>query len=231
MRILIMIFIGCLVSLAWAGEPVVTLMYFERPPYMTLDPDGRLAGLVGEPVEKAVTLAGLRVVREEAPAARQLYLMQRSTRPLCGIGWFRTPEREQWARFSLPLYTDHPYQLVSRFSPPYTLAELLANGGTLLVQHGYAYGEPVDSLIRRHEPQVTDVTVPVTTIMNMLRHGRADMALMAFEEVQALLSPLPEGWIAASPEDMPPGLDRHLMCNQAVGDDWIRRFNAGLIED
>src|SRR5687768_13276837 len=101
---------------AAADEPHVTILFHVRPPYSQQEADGRVTGILVEPVAAALAKAGIGVEWIEMPPARQTEIIKRGkgAGPVCGLGWFKRPERERFALFSDPIYQDQPSLLVAR---------------------------------------------------------------------------------------------------------------------
>lgn len=222
-----------------AAEPsALTLHYQPRVPHSALDADGRVTGIVATPAARALERAGIAHVWQSTPAQRQLALIQHGEGLHCGIGWFRTPEREALGRFSAPLYRDQPLAALVRAGAlpeagrAVRAADLLRDGGPrLLVKEGYSYGAHFDGLIAQAAAPVARSTAEVDALARMVAAGRADWMLASPEEVPAMHAALGAG--AAPPRlltlvDAPPGATRHLYCNRAVPAAWIERIDRAL---
>ncbi len=222
-----------------AEPPALTLHYQPRVPHSALEADGRVAGIVATPAARALERAGIAYVWQATPAQRQLALIQHGDGLHCGIGWFRTPEREALGRFSAPLYRDQPLAaLVRADAPPEAgravrAADLLRTGTMrLLVKEGYSYGAHFDDLIAHAAAPVVRSAAEVDALARMVAAGRADWMIASPEEVPALRAAL--GASATPPRllalaDAPPGATRHLYCNRAVPSAWIERIDRALV--
>lgn len=228
-----------------------TVVYFERPPYYYTH-QGQPGGFLLAIARNAFEAAGLEVGYESAPPKRIMARMHEGGR-LCSVGWFRTPEREAFALFSVPIYRGQPLVLVAawrsreRLAGMTTLAEVFAVPGlTWGVPGGYAYGAVVDALRARLEPRVADAPVALDQMLAMLGAGRFDYLLLAPEELPLLD---PDGAVgedreqpARSPEgserhgdflvlplaDLPDGPARHIMCTPGVGPAFMERLDQGI---
>jgi len=124
-------------------ESPVTLHYIQRPPYITLS-NGGLSGLTGLPSIMAFKNANVPFILKETPFARQLLLIERNSGQDCMIGMFKKPGREQFAKFSKPVYQDKPQILLTsvsnadRFAAFRSLEHAFsARGLVLLVKRGF----------------------------------------------------------------------------------------------
>lgn len=221
-----------------AEPPALTLHYQPRVPHSVLEADGRVTGIVATPAARALERAGIAHVWQATPAQRQLALIQQGDGLHCGIGWFRSPEREALGRFSAPLYRDRPLAALMRAGAlseahgAVRAADLLRHAGLrLLVKEGYSYGAHFDAMIARAAAPVARSTAEADALARMVAAGRADWMLASPEEVPALLAALNAG--VAPPRllsltDAPPGATRHLYCNRAVPATWIERIDRAL---
>src|SRR5581483_984236 len=82
---------------AYADE--LTLYYHERPPYSAKQPDGSVRGITADIADKALKAAGIPYRWEDLPSARQLEVIKRNEGQACGLGWFKRPDREAFAKF------------------------------------------------------------------------------------------------------------------------------------
>ncbi|MFO0123509.1 MAG: hypothetical protein ACK520_13740, partial [Inhella sp.] len=97
------------------SEPRVTLHYIQRPPYMVAQGDG-LVGLTGGPTYQAFKQANVPVHIEETSFARQLRTLKDNTGWDCMIGMFWKAEREEFGRYSKPVYQDQPQLILAAAS-------------------------------------------------------------------------------------------------------------------
>ncbi|NGO38421.1 amino acid ABC transporter substrate-binding protein [Limisphaera ngatamarikiensis] len=227
-------------SAAEPAEPgVLWIHYHERPPYYVTTATG-VTGLCLDPVRRALERAGLNHRWQVTPPQRQLLWLRTSTRELhAAVGWFRTLEREQWARFSEPIYQDGPWVAVVRRqedrvgSVTNAVGLLQVPGWTVLTRAGYSHGEWLDRLfaslpvVRRTSPS------DPAHLLAAVAAGRADCVFMAREEAETLLglqSRLGASLRLVTLTDSPAGPTRHVMFGPAVPASWIQRFNDALRE-
>ena len=117
----------------------ITVLYHQRTPYYkningVVRGTLRGSGSAGGRARPASASPGPR-----CPAIWQLELIRRNEKPVCGLGWFKTPEREIFARFSASIYRDMPSLALSRAMderiPPLTdLAEIIGNRRLILLR-------------------------------------------------------------------------------------------------
>jgi len=219
-----------------SAQPAPMTVYFnERPPY-AVSAGEQVQGLTATPAAHAFAAAGVPFRWVKLPSNRQILSIRDNRAPECALGWFRNPEREQFARFSKPLYQDRPTVALSHqgLSPAgRRLADVLSQPGiTVLVKERFSYGAYVDGLLAQLRPTVTATTVENAQMVQMVARRRADLMFAAEEEASVLIE-------QAGPEDarqlkvlhftdLPEGEKRHLMCSRAVPEEVMQRLNAAI---
>lgn len=221
-----------------SAESPVYLYYDDRAPYAVTDDQGKVSGLVADPAAEAFELAGIPYKWEKVPFKRQLMTIKYNKKLACGIGWFKNPEREKFARFTDSIYRDLPAITLSKnensaLEQHRDLISLFNDKKLrLLVKEGFSYGAYVDELIREHEPSV--VSVANTTnlkMLQMLLAGRADYFFASEEEAEHII--LSSGYRISQfqlqhYDDMPAGNYRYIMCSRQVTEEIIGSLNSAL---
>jgi polar amino acid transport system substrate-binding protein len=188
-------------------------------------------------VEAALVKAGLSADWLEMPPARQTEEIKRANEILCGLGWFKRPEREAFALFSAPIYHDQPTVAVtrkvdSRFVDGMSLQDSLGDDSReIIVKTGYSYGATIDAWMAALQPRTEVSSGDNESLLGMVALERADYAIMATEEADDLLATVPElgtSLHAIRLSDAPDGELRYLMCSKATPLDLVARINEGL---
>src|SRR5262249_18054259 len=96
------------------ADDALILYYHERPPYSAKQPDGSVHGITADVAATALQAAGVTFRWADLPPARQLEVIRRGETRVCGLGWFKSPEREGFAKFTGPIYHDRPALVVAR---------------------------------------------------------------------------------------------------------------------
>jgi polar amino acid transport system substrate-binding protein len=224
---------------AAAAEPELTILFHVRPPYSELGAPAGVKGLLVAPVVRAMDQAQISAHWIEMPPARQTEEIRRAHEPVCGLGWFKRPEREDFAFFVGPIYEDRPSVVVARkddprFKPPATLQQIFSDpGAKLIIKTGYSYGPVVDAWLQRQQPDTEESAGSNEAILNMIANNRRDYTIMAAEEADYLLArnaPLGFALQAVELSDAPAGEQRYLMCSKATPADAIAALNAALTD-
>jgi polar amino acid transport system substrate-binding protein len=224
---------------AKAGHLPITIYFHVRPPYAEPGAPVGVKGLLVSPVIKAMNEAGLEAQWVEMPPARQTEEIRRALEPACGLGWFKRPEREQFAIFSAAIYKDRPSVIVARkddarFAAPASLQRTFSDPRLrLLTKTGYSYGQIVDDWLQYHHPSAEESAGSNEAMLNMIANSRSDYTIMAPEEADYLLERDPTlgaALHAVALSDAPEGEQRYLMCSKKVPADAIARLNAKLVD-
>jgi ABC-type amino acid transport substrate-binding protein len=218
------------------ADPEFTLYYHERPPYSSKQADGSVRGFLADIADKAMKAAGIAYRWEDLPSARQIEVIKRNDGQACGLGWFKRPDREAFAKFTLPIYHDLPTIVVARaddarFAGTPTLDALFHDKSLrLLTKTGYSYGAEIDAKIESEAPTLRRDPSDNRAMLVMVGRKRVDYMIMAEEEAKDLLTDPDIGRSVAIYHlgDAPPGELRYLMCSQSVPDDVIARINQAI---
>ena len=224
-------------SCAIAQEPV-QIFYEERVPYAVTSEEGKVEGLTATPITVAFEKAGIPIQWRNMPFKRQLITIKANKTFACGIGWFKKPEREEFARFSDPIYQDRPTIVIGKkesniLSKYSTVEDLVkANNIKLLVKDSFSYGKYLDALIDKYSPnKLVVVGSSNLEMLQLLLVGRADYFFVAEEEAEEMIRSA--GYSISDftfhhYKDMPSGNFRYLACSQNVPSEMMNRINNSL---
>ncbi len=216
---------------------LITIHYHEKPPYYitgSLD----VYGLCADPAKSVFKQANIPFKWEKTPATRQLDIIKANTSKDCGVGWYKKPEREIFAKYSLPIYQDRETIAIKRADNPKnmisgrTVEEILFNKELVfLVKRGYSYGQFIDDKIATINPKSLVTTVDPVEMLKMIYLRRADYFFIAQEEAENIIatSGVPKSdfeFIKFS--DMPEGNKRYLIFSKQVEDKTIDKINEAI---
>jgi hypothetical protein len=218
-----------------ADDPLA-ILYAERPPFNIAKPDGSVAGLVGTPAADALRAAGIPFTWESLPTNRSLYEVQANHRRVCGLGWYLTPERAEFARFSDPITQDGPLVAVigrSYAGPhPASFQALLSEGQpNFLLKAGALYTSGTTPLIDETKIRVRWTSTGWPEIVQEVAEQHYDGTLLLEEEARYYIEDSvykPGDLIMLRFPELPHGEVRRLMCSKMVSEDTIRAINVAL---
>lgn len=229
----------CCWGTALRAEPAELLLQFmDQPPLSMLDERGQPVGRLVERMQRVAARGQLRLRWELTPLKRSLQDLRDARQPLCALGVFRTAEREQFARFSIPFWTGNPQRLIARAEVAPRLAQaanaraaMLAPSLRLLVFDGVSYGDEIDAWIReRQGPTVRALSGP-TRVVEMLSRDRADFAIITADGLESARR---EGVPGVAALQLVEGLSlpapppRYIACTPQVPLDWMRRLDQAI---
>ena len=228
--------VALLPGVSASEEPIPVLIY-ERPPYYVRQAGGNFAGLVGAPVTKAFERAGIPFVWTTALFHTHLEEIRADDRAVCATGWFKTKEREEYARFTIPVYQDRPLTVVGRSDNQQlwalTFEEVISQPTIkMLAQIDFSFGEEIDGMI-----EASGLTVRLTATgpeanLERIVSGFEDFLLISPEELSVTIDQVfgSEQLITRSFKDIPFGNTRHIICSKSVSEDQIRLLNKAIAE-
>lgn len=222
-------------TLCFAHEScALEVLYLEFPPYYYTNKRGAPDGFLLNKTRAILRDAGVEGQFKSVPAKR---IMQeiRHGGGVVSIGWFKTSQREQFARFSLPIYSNLPLQILflkknrQLFEDMGTLDALMRSQELLLgCLDGYSYGAAVDERLKQGKPRIQEVVGGFPQLVRMLAAERFSYILIAPEEANALIEGnglSPTSFQTQKLNDIPEGNQRYLMFSMDVPVDVIESIN------
>lgn len=219
---------------------ILDIHYFEYPPYYHQLETGQASGIIVDLARKIFAAAGVEPRFSFMPAKRILYEIE-SDRPAASLGWFKTPEREEFALFSLPIYVNRPVGVFflkeneEKFRPYSTLEGLLQSGKFFFGRvQGLSEGPQLDGMLAKYEDKTVQVAADSIRLLKMLESKRFDFILMPPEEVDVLLEAAQtpkDRFMLRAMSDIPQGTLRYIMYSKAVPADLIRRIDQAILTE
>lgn len=221
---------------AAAREPIL-IEYRDKPPY-SYTQNQQPKGLLIDKTAAIFKRAGLPYRLEEVPLKRILKDIQTAAKPTCSPGWYKLPEREQFARFSIAIHQDLPHVVlaaadaVAAVRAHRELRTLVRDPNLqLAIVDGVSYGPELDQVIADVPRVPLRATVTALQLSKMLGFGRADYMFIDQEDL-GYLDRLGEvtgrGVQRVDFPDAPAGLHRYLMCSKNTDDATLARINDAI---
>ena len=226
----------CLLPAASQANDTITVDYNERPPYLIPAADGSATGLTGTPTANAFKAAGVSVTWAKVPTNRQLSAVKEAKGMHCAVGWFKTPEREQFAKFTKPIYRDKPWLVLANTG--YSIKDgtrleqaLSAKGVRVLTKDAFSYGPYLDGLLAKTKPNITVSNGSTSQMLQLINAGSVDFMFVSEEEAEYLVKQAGlsmKNFRQIRFPDMPKGGERYIMCSKNVPDDVITKLNKNI---
>jgi len=235
---LLAVIAACCAGAALAQEPL-TIEYRDKPPY-SHTVDGKPTGFLMERTVKLLRRAGIQARYAEVPIRRTLQHLQANQAPLCSPGLYKNPEREAFARFSLPIHRDKPHvvlahaAVVAQIRAIPRIAQLFADASLQPgLMEGVSYGQQLDQLLANAAKLPVRAQLAPLQLARMVGVRRVDYMLIDEEDLNWLrkdpeFTPLPLVRIEFA--DMPRGELRYLACSQQVAAQTLDKLNQAIRE-
>ncbi|SFF77876.1 conserved hypothetical protein [Duganella sp. CF458] len=233
-------FIGVIAAGSTASalaQAPLTVAWREKPPYYYFDENKVAKGFMLDRARQVFAAAGVPAVFVNEPQKRIWANFSHGTPNYCSISWYRLPERESVAQYSVPVHADLPHAVLAvpavaaRIRSHQNLKSLLADKSlTLGVIDGVSYGPELDALIAASTNRVMRRTVETAAMFRMVAVGRADYLFVDREDWNYLRLKFPElqSLVLIDFADMPPGLKRHIVCSRDVSAETMERLNRAI---
>jgi polar amino acid transport system substrate-binding protein len=115
MRQLVVLFsiaAACVTAAQAAPVSALPVSYIEKPPYYYTD-GAQAKGFLLLRAQQIFERAAIVVTLVSRPARRALHEVESNAGPTCSIGWFKSAEREAFAKFSVPIHQDRPMAVLT----------------------------------------------------------------------------------------------------------------------
>ncbi|MCU7835815.1 MAG: transporter substrate-binding domain-containing protein [gamma proteobacterium symbiont of Taylorina sp.] len=214
---------------SFASEDILEIVYEPREPYV-IEAQNSITGLVASPLIEALDNSKINYQLKNKPSKRHLLEIKANKKALCAVGWFKNPEREQFAKYSNPLYQDKSMGIIAlkktEITEGISIDNLLKkNRISILVKDSYSYGNFLDTKLSNSNVKKTKATNK--NMLSMIAKKRADFMFISYEEAIELLAVHKYKdrlkFIVIS--NMPQGNNRYLICSKRVDSEIIINLN------
>jgi len=200
---------------------------------------GRFAFDYLRAAEMVVDDSGLSVRWISLPNPRSMHRLIQDDANFCLSGAGITPERRTLGKFSEPFITDRMIGVLALKSrravlnQAQSLAELVETGrGEFLTYNGFNYGDRVSGEVAtlRRQGRLSDVAHNTSQMLDMLKAGRVDYALVSQSYVASYLAARPEGadFTLLSYPDMRRDFHMAFLCSKSVSDEVISKLDEAI---
>lgn len=237
-RLLALTAAACCTGATLAQAPL-NIEYRDKPPY-SYTVEGKPVGFLMERTARLLKRAGIEARYAEVPIRRTLQHLQANQGALCSPGLYKNAEREEFARFSLPIHRDRPHvvlahaDVVARVRAIPRIAQLFSDASLQPgLLDGVSYGQRLDQLLAAAaKPPIRAQLTPLQ-LARMVGVRRVDYMLIDEEDLgwlrkDAEFTPLP--LVRVEFADMPRGELRYLACSQQVTLQTLDKLNQAIRE-
>lgn len=227
----------CLSQSAMADDTLL-ILFRDKPPYSYVA-NGVMSGFLLERTRELLKRAGISGQFMEMPPKRIFQEIQSNKLPVCSFGWYKTPERETYAKFSKPIHQDRPHVVLAatnaldRIKKHKTLASLMVDAGmSLSLADGVSYGPELERLIAAFPGRIDQGSIAPLQVANKVSVHRADFMFIDQEDYDYLMKTNPEfrdeKLVRIEFPDLPAGLKRYILCSRQVSDEVMTRIDAAI---
>ncbi|MBT0663710.1 transporter substrate-binding domain-containing protein [Geobacter pelophilus] len=219
------------------AEPL-KMAFRDKPPYSYLE-NGVQKGFLLERTQRILSRAKIESKFIILPPKRIFQDIQNNVEPVCSFGWYKIPEREKYARFSIPMHQDRPHVILAspnsaqKLLRHKTLKNVMADSTLLLaVADGVSYGPELDTMIAAFPGKVDKALQSPLQVAKKLAINRADLMFIDQDDYDYLMETNAEfkstGTVRITYPDLPAGLKRYILCSQKVDEGVMRKINAAI---
>ena len=214
----------------------LVLVYNEKPPYF-YTADGVAKGFLIDSTRRVFDKAGIAYRFDPRPFNRIMRDLQAGTPDYCAVGFSRTPEREKFVQFTVPIYKDRaPVLLVRRADAAnfrrFKTLEAMLDGTTYVFGGKAGNTYPIDRQLE--SIGVSDIRINGETqaLIQMLNASRFDF-MMVFPEERDYLIRLAkltgDSFEDIIYPDIPDGQARHLLCSTSLDAKTVEAINRAIL--
>jgi polar amino acid transport system substrate-binding protein len=184
--------LACLMSAAARAQDKqqLVLMYNDLAPFVEKQGD-RVSGYLGDYITSILAAADVQVLWKNVPWDRQLPALQQNTANMCVVAVFKTPEREEFVRYTAPIGSDYGFVLVGPRGHKgllrHTTFENVVDDQTLrpIMQTQTVYSSYINGLVnRRTFPKVEG---SMLRLLRAIGSGKYDYMIVLKSRAENLL--------------------------------------------
>jgi hypothetical protein len=226
---------ACATAADTAPAPLI-LQYDVRPPFLMRNADGSIGGKLAVATVTALEKAGIPYVWRNASPTRQLAILRANLEPNCAIGWYKTPERQTFVKYSKAIYQDAPMVGVANIHlqvPPNPRVQdvLGRTDVSVLLKESVVYGPYLDAQFAAMKARPVKSYEPYGQLIKLVQIGRVQLTFVPLEEAEYYVAGMgyrQEDFHFIRFADMPEGEKRYIICSMKTDDAVLQRIDAAL---
>lgn len=218
------------------AEREMIVYVYHRPPFLTALPNEQGGALV-EMTLMVLEQVGLKARLVPSTFTEILAIFREGTPFACAPGFYRTPDRERFSRFSAPIYRQLPPALIvrrehaARATTQRSVDALLTSGLRVVLSEGYWYGPWLASALRRTGYTPARTRDDAEMVLRSIIDRTHDLTFMGYEEAMHLLhtrDDLHAHLVTRPVPDAPEGEPRCLMLGRGVPPALAARIDSAI---
>jgi polar amino acid transport system substrate-binding protein len=219
-----------------AGQPKLSVMMYEQTPLLVHDA-GVAKGHIGDRAQRILQDTGFDFTVGSYPPIRILSTLKQDSGPDCTFAFFKTGEREAFARYSLPFFQDLPQGIMVRksnlakFEGHKTFIDVLKDQNIYMGHmKDVSLGPVADALVLEHKTKIAYGN-DLERIFDMLQHDRFDCILTDAIKGNAALEKFSlntNDYTVLTFDDSPKGSKRYFLCAKNLGEGVMAKINTSI---
>ncbi|WP_432735759.1 substrate-binding periplasmic protein [Maridesulfovibrio sp. FT414] len=228
-----------LITVSLATAERIEVGYVEFPPHFFTSQNGTANGTLIELATRIFNKAGIEFEYRRLPAKRILLNLEHGNH-FASVGWFKNPEREKIALYSLPIYVNKPIGLLVlnresyKFEPYKTLeAVMRSNRFKIGLISGHSGGPYVDPIMEKYPENTITITGSKLQLVKMLKNCRVDGVILAPEEMPLLVQESGydlDDFAHIKMNDIPEGNKRYIVFSHSTDQKIVEKVNRAILE-
>ncbi len=224
---LILIFLVLSSNVLMAEE--ITVYYYERPPFYYTNESGEPTGILVEKIKKLKN-SKFTIILKVHPPKRQLIDISAEKSNVCGLGWFKTAEREKTGIFSSLIFTEDPLGLLINKDfgkrQNISIKDIFKNKNfEFLKKNSFNYGDKIELLENEIKPVTYIVSSSVSTILQMIGVRQKYYTFIERIEAEYIFATKPllkESMLFIPTVEITQKNSRYLYCSKNIPQDFIK---------
>mgnify|MGYP006404834163 CR=1 FL=1 len=218
------------------AEVELSLYYNERPPYFETETT-QIKGVRAQQLKEIMREAKIEARWISLPVNRIMQQLTMKEGAHCTGGWFKTPEREQFALFSEFFAYNEPATAILRknfFREEYAMLSqlLIIPNIRVMTKQGQYYGDYIEEAMKLYRTHRIEVTDNHQEMMQQIDLGRADLMLVNRAEAEDLFlknKRYESTLTTIDVQDKTPIPPLYIMCNKAIDPQLMQKINTGIL--
>ena len=228
--------LACLtMSAIAAAESELSLYYNERPPYFETEAT-QIKGVRAQQLKEIMYEAKINAQWISLPVNRIMQQLTANEGAHCTGGWFKTPEREQFAVFSEFFAYNEPATAILRkdfFREEYAMLSqlLIIPNIRVMTKQGQYYGNYLEEAMKLYRVHRIEVTDSHEEMLQHLDLNRADVMFVNRAEAEDLLQKnkrFESTLTTIDVQDKTPIPPLYIMCNKSINPQIMKKINDGI---